>query len=64
MVKILKDTDLQSLEANINGIIREKYEMIVQDVKIDLHHFKDYYDDGRICNQWTSYVAVIIFKNK
>ena len=64
MVKILQHTDLQSLETNINGVIREKYEMIVQDVKIDLHYFKDYYDDGRICNQWTTYVAVIIFKNK
>lgn len=64
MVKILKDTDLQSLEANVNGIIREEYGLNVQDVKIDLHYFKDYYEDGRICNQWTEYVAVITFKNK
>lgn len=51
MVKILRDTDLQSLEANINGIIREQYGMTVQDVNIDFHYLKDFYDDGRICNQ-------------
>lgn len=64
MVKILKDTDLDALEANINGIIREEYGMIVKDVKVDLHHLKDYYEDGRVCNQWTEYLAVIIFKSK
>lgn len=64
MVKILRDIDLQSLEANINGIIREEFSMIVQDIKIDCNYCKDYYEDGRICNQWTEYLAVIIFKNK
>jgi hypothetical protein len=64
MIKILKDYDLQALEANINGTIREEYGMKVKDVKIDLHYGKDYFEDGRICNQWTEYVGVIIFESK
>lgn len=64
MIKILKNTDLQALEANINGIIREQWGLKVKDVKIDLHYGKDYYEDGRICNQWTEYVGVVIFENK
>lgn len=62
MIKILKDTDLQALEANINGTIREEYGIKVKDVKIDLYYGKDYYEDGRICNQWTEYIGTIIFE--
>jgi hypothetical protein len=62
MVKILRDTDLQALEANINGIIREEFGLRVKDVKIDLYYGKDYYEDGRICNQWAEYIGLIIFK--
>jgi hypothetical protein len=62
MIKILRDTDLQALEANINGIIREEFGLRVKDVKIDLYYGKDYYDDGRICNQWIEYIGLIIFK--
>jgi hypothetical protein len=64
MIKILKDDSLDSLEANINGIIREEWGLKVKDVKIDLHYGKDYFEDGRICSQWTEYVGVIIFENK
>lgn len=64
MIKIFKDGDLQALEANINGTIREECSLKVKDVKIDLHYCKDFYEDGRICNQWTEYVGVIIFENK
>ena len=64
MIKIFRDTDLQALEANINGIIREEYGMKVKDVKIDLHYGKDYFEDGRICNQWIDYIAVLIFEDK
>lgn len=64
MIKILRDTNLEALEANINGIIREEYGMIVQDVKVDLHHLKYYSEDGGVFNQWTEYLAVIIFKSK
>lgn len=38
--------------------------MIVQDVKVDLHHLKDYYEDGRVCSQWIEYLATIIFKTE
>jgi hypothetical protein len=64
MIRIVKDTDLQTLEANINGIIREEFGLKVKDVKIDLYYGKDYYDDGRICNQWIDYIGIIIFENK
>jgi len=64
MVKILKDTDLETLEANINGIIREEYGMKVKNVNIEYHQGKDYMYNGEICNQWGEYVAVIIFENK
>ena len=64
MIKILKDDNLEYLEANINGIIREEYGMKVKDVKIDLYYGKDYYEDGRICNQWVDYIGIIIFENK
>ncbi|HQJ57212.1 MAG TPA: hypothetical protein PLH46_06185 [Caldisericia bacterium] len=64
MIKLLTDTNLQSLEANINGIIREEYTMKIKDVKIDVQYRMDYYEDGRICNQWAEYLGVIIFENK
>jgi len=64
MIRILKDYDLQSLEANINGIIREEYSLKVKDIKIETSYGKDYFDDGRICNQWVDYVGIIIFENK
>lgn len=64
MIKVFKDSDLQALEANINGTIREEYGLKVKDVKIDLYQCKDYYDDGRICNQWIEYIGIIIFENK
>ena len=41
MIKILRDDDLQALEANIKGVIREEYGLKLKDVKIDLHYEKD-----------------------
>jgi len=64
MIKILKDTSLEALEANIMGIIREESGLKVKDVKVDLHQGKDFYEDGMVANQWLEYVAVIIFENK
>lgn len=62
MVKILKDTDLSVLEANINGTIREEYGMKVKDVKVEPFMYRDYYEDGRVCNQAVEYIATIIFE--
>ena len=64
MIKILRDTSLEALEANINGIIREEYGMKIKDVRIEFHQGKDYMYNGEICNQWFEYIAVLIFENK
>lgn len=62
MIKILKDTDLVALEANINGTIREECGMKVKDVKVEPFLYRDYYEDGRVCNQVVEYIATVIFE--
>lgn len=59
MIKILKSYDLESLETEINTAIQAR---TVKNVNVEFIQGKDYMFNGEICNQWSEFIAIILFE--
>ena len=64
-VKIFNiSTSIKDLEAEINKFIEdENAEVISINTSITPMHDL-FYDDGKVCNQWEEYTAVLIYNNQ